>query len=66
MECECAGIGRQARLRGVCLWRTGSSPVTRTKNPECESVRDFTFYLLPIHYYLNRIRDFGKVISKKY
>ena len=23
-----------------------------TKNPECESVRDFTFYLLPIHYYL--------------
>ena len=28
--CECAGIGRQARLRGVCLWRTGSSPVTRT------------------------------------
>ena len=31
--CECAGIGRQARLRGVCPRRTGSSPVTRTKNP---------------------------------
>ena len=29
--CECAGIGRQARLRGVCPRRTGSSPVTRTK-----------------------------------
>ena len=29
---ECAGIGRQARLRGVCLRRTGSSPVTRTKS----------------------------------
>ena len=28
--CECAGIGRQARLRGVCPRRTGSSPVTRT------------------------------------
>ena len=27
---ECAGTGRQARLRGVCSWRTGSSPVTRT------------------------------------
>ena len=27
---ECAGTGRQARLRGVCLRRTGSSPVTRT------------------------------------
>ena len=31
MKRECAGIGRQARLRGVCLWRTGSSPVTRTR-----------------------------------
>ena len=31
LTCECAGTGRQARLRGVCLWRTGSSPVTRTK-----------------------------------
>ena len=29
-KCECAGIGRQARLRGVCPRRTGSSPVTRT------------------------------------
>ena len=28
--CECAGIGRQARLRGVCLRRMGSSPITRT------------------------------------
>ena len=34
---ECAGTGRQARLRGVCLWRTGSSPVTRTR---------FVFYLV--------------------
>ena len=30
--CECAGIGRQARLRGVCLRRTSSSLVTRTKS----------------------------------
>ena len=30
-KCECAGIGRQARLRGVCQWRTSSSLVTRTK-----------------------------------
>ncbi len=28
--CEHAGIGRQARLRGVCLWRVGSSPTART------------------------------------
>ena len=32
LKCERAGIGRQARLRGVCLWRTGSSPVARIKN----------------------------------
>ena len=31
LKCERAGTGRQARLRGVCLWRTGSSPVARTK-----------------------------------
>lgn len=30
IACECAGTGRQARLRGVCLWRMGSSPITRT------------------------------------
>ena len=29
--CECAGTGRQARLRGVCLRRMGSSPITRTR-----------------------------------
>ena len=29
--CECAGIGRQARLRGVCLRRMGSSPICRTR-----------------------------------
>ena len=29
-KCGSAGIGRQARLRGVCPWRTGSSPVCRT------------------------------------
>ena len=37
---ECAGTGRQARLRGVCQRRTGSSPVTRTKNP-CSSEQGF-------------------------
>ena len=30
-ECASAGTGRQARLRGVCLWRTSSSLVSRTK-----------------------------------
>ena len=30
MRCEHAGTGRQARLRGVCLWRVGSSPTART------------------------------------
>ena len=29
--CESGGIGRRARLRGVCLRRTGSSPVSRTR-----------------------------------
>ena len=31
LKCERAGTGRQARLRGVCLWRTSSSLVSRTK-----------------------------------
>ena len=31
--------------------RSGESTFPH-QNPECESVRDFTFYLLPIHYYL--------------
>ena len=30
--CESGGTGRRARLRGVWLHRTGSSPVSRTKN----------------------------------
>ena len=29
--CGSGGIGRRARLRGVCFQRTGSSPVSRTK-----------------------------------
>ena len=29
---EHAGIGRQARLRGVCFVRVGSSPTARTNN----------------------------------
>ena len=29
-KCECAGIGRQARLRCVCRRHAGSSPATRT------------------------------------
>ena len=29
---EHAGIGRQARLRGVCFVRVGSSPTARTTN----------------------------------
>ena len=34
--CESGGTGRRARLRGVWIHRTGSSPVSRTKplNPQ--------------------------------
>ena len=32
--CGSAGIGRQARLRGVCPSRMGSSPIDRTKKNE--------------------------------
>ena len=32
---------------------TGSSPVWGAKNPECESVRDFTFSLFTFHSSLN-------------
>ncbi len=31
--CESGGTGRRARLRGVWFYRTGSSPVSRTKLP---------------------------------
>ena len=41
--CECAGIGRQARLRGVCPRRTGSSPVTRTTSERVTLVPIFYF-----------------------
>ena len=46
---------------------TGSIPVSSSRNPECESVRDFTFYFLPLHSYLKIkfTRDFWEVISKK-
>ena len=30
----------------------GSNPAPATKNPLDGSLRDFTFYLLPFHYYL--------------
>ena len=43
--CECAGIGRQARLRGVCLWRMGSSPITRTKK---EGIRKDAPFFIPV------------------
>ena len=31
-KCESGGTGRRARLRGVWIHRTGSSPVSRTKD----------------------------------
>ena len=49
-KCECAGTGRQARLRGVCLWRTGSSPVTRTKFPKQTFRFGLGIFLLDIKY----------------
>ena len=33
-------------------WVRGSNPRRVTKNPECASVRDFTYSLFTIHYYL--------------
>ena len=42
--CECAGIGRQARLRGVCPRRTGSSPVTRTSREPRHAIRVLRFF----------------------
>ena len=32
--------------------RVGSTPTTRTKNPECECVRDFYFLLLHYSFFL--------------
>ena len=40
-KCESGGTGRRARLRGVWLHRTGSSPVSRTTKT-CEN-RSFLF-----------------------
>ena len=65
--------GFESRLLATCRWHvaTGVAFPQKSKStfphqkPECESGRVFTFYLLPIPYYLNRIRVFGKVISKK-
>lgn len=61
-KCECAGIGRQARLRGVCLWRMGSSPITRTRIQSANGVTKpfadflfFRFWVLSVvlNYWLN-------------
>ena len=46
--CESGGTGRRARLRGVWLHRTGSSPVSRTKTKKDGKSRPFWFsYGLP-------------------
>ena len=58
------GVPVARQSRGTARPQAGKSTFPHQK-PECESVRVFTFYLLPIHYYLMRIRIFGKVISKK-
>ena len=57
---------RKAALGGVPVARRNRRGVSRRKSestlshqkPECESVRVFTFYLLPIHYYLEPHSDF--------
>jgi len=51
-------------LQPPWLFRRKASPTGGAKNPECESVRDFTFYFLPITSSLKRIRDF-EVIGNK-
>ena len=56
--CESAGTGRQARLRCVCLWRVGSSPISRTKG---KSFRTFPLlfvnFLLLLHIYVQQFPD---------
>ena len=42
--CGHGGIGRLGGFRFHCQKRAGSSPVARTKNPECESVQDFSTF----------------------
>ncbi len=58
------GVPVARQSRGTARPQAGKSTFPHQK-PECESVRVFTFYLLLIHYYLNRIGNFGKVISKR-
>ena len=47
-KCESGGTGRRARLRGVWIHRTGSSPVSRTK--DCFE-RNSTFFFLLFGFY---------------
>ena len=46
VSCESGGTGRRARLRGVWLHRTGSSPVSRTKIKGRDTVSSFNFFSL--------------------
>ena len=48
MLCESGGTGRRARLRGVWLHRTGSSPVSRTKIAEKPSQQFFYLIIIKI------------------
>lgn len=62
---ECAGTGRQARLRGVCqpTWEF-KSPLSHQKSTStkwCLSI--FTYYFLTIHSSLKLWIDFWKLIS---
>ena len=45
-ECESGGTGRRARLRGVWIHRTGSSPVSRTPKEHLFLQVLFCFFLL--------------------
>jgi len=45
------GVPAARQSRGTARPQAGKSTFPHQK-PECEGVRDFTFYLLPIHYYL--------------
>ena len=47
--CESGGTGRRARLRGVWLHRTGSSPVSRTK----KSTSNEVLFLFSIVFFLS-------------
>ena len=62
--CGSAGIGRQARLRCVCLWRVGSSPIFRTKRKSVGTLVLALFCFLRTHFWIHIAFYKPKIYSK--